>query len=46
MFDERIAVEQLKSWSKKKKIKKFLTNVDEYDIKNSTKNKHKEKTDI
>ena len=30
MFDERIAVEQLKSWSKKR-LKKFLTNVDEYD---------------
>ncbi len=30
MFGERIAVEQLKSWSKKR-LKKFLTNVDEYD---------------
>ena len=29
MLDERIAVEQLESWSKK--IKKFLTNVNEYD---------------
>ena len=29
MFDERIAVEQLKSWSKKR-LKKFLTNVNEY----------------
>ena len=30
MFDERVAVEQLKSWLKKR-LKKFLTNVDEYD---------------
>ena len=30
MFDERIAVEQLESWSKKR-LKKFLTNVNEYD---------------
>ena len=30
MFDEKIAVEQLKSWSKKR-LKKFLTNVNEYD---------------
>ena len=30
MFDKRIAVEQLKSWSKKR-LKKFLTNVNEYD---------------
>ena len=30
MFGERIAVEQLKSWSKKR-LKKFLTNVNEYD---------------
>ena len=33
MFDERIAVEQLKSWSKKR-LKKFLTNVNEYDTLN------------
>ena len=30
MFGERIAVEQLKSWLKKR-LKKFLTNVNEYD---------------
>ena len=30
MFDERIAVEQLKSWSKKR-LKKFLTNEKLYD---------------
>ena len=30
MFDKKIAVEQLKSWSKKR-LKKFLTNADEYD---------------
>ena len=30
MFDKKIAVEQLKSWSKKR-LKKFLTNANEYD---------------
>ena len=30
MFDKEVTDEQLKSWSKKR-LKKFLTNVDEYD---------------
>ena len=38
MFDKRIAVEQLKKLVEKR-LKKFLTNVNEYDILNKLLNK-------